>query len=205
MGSIPQCQYTHWFMLNTITGEVGPYPCKSWHCPEHRRALAWSWAFKVARAGPERMITLTNIPRDRKQAALGFQQVVRDLRDRGFAFEYVRFFEVGSKTGTYHYHLGEKGGYVPQKLLSDRAAANGLGKIVDIRACHGEGPGWYMAKYISKGLETIPEGWRKVSASRAFFAKEPPRAPEPGWTLVMGRKGRYALLRAKERVARLDG
>jgi len=85
----------------------------------------------------------------------------------------------------YHYHLGQRGDFVPVRLLSARAAANGLGKVVDIRKCHGEGPGWYMAKYIAKGLDTIPGGWRKVAASRKFFPpKEPPAAPEPGWTLI---------------------
>ncbi len=132
------------------------------------------------------MVTLTNIPKDRDRARFAFQQLVRDLRGEGIHFEYVRFFEVGSRTGMYHYHLGQRGDFVPVRLLSARAAANGLGKVVDIRACHGEGPGWYMSKYIAKGLETIPEGWRKVASSRHFFAKEPPAEPEPGWTLVKG-------------------
>jgi len=84
----------------------------------------------------------------------------------------------------YHYHLGQIGDFVPQRLLSARAAANGLGKVVDIRKCHGEGPGWYMSKYIAKGLDTIPEGYRKVAASRHFWPVEPPSEPDPAWCLV---------------------
>jgi len=130
------------------------------------------------------MVTLTNIPQDRQQAYLGFQHLVRDLRTRG-AFEYVRFFEVGSKNGMYHYHLGQRGDFVPVRLLSARAAANGLGKVVDIRKCHGKGPGWYMSKYIAKGLDTIPSGWRKVAASRGFWpAGETPAEWESAWVLV---------------------
>jgi len=181
------CKYTTWFYLNEETGEVRPFRCKSWRCEEHRQGLAWSWAFKVARARPERMLTLTNIPRDQDVARKAFSRLVRDLRAEGIPFEYVRFFEVGSRTGMYHYHLGQRGDFVPVRLLSARAAANGLGKVVDIRRCHGEGPGWYMSKYIAKGLDTIPEGWRKVAASRKFFAKPLATAvaePEAGWTLV---------------------
>ena len=55
------------------------------------------------------------------------------------------------------------------------AAANELGRVVDIRQCLGEGPGWYASKYIAKGLDTIPEG----RASRLFFPKETPAEPEP--------------------------
>ena len=180
------CKYTRWFWLHQETGETRSFRCKSWHCPEHRRSLAWSWACRVAKARPERMVTLTNIPHDQETARKAFSHLVRDLREReGIPFEYVRFFEVGSKNGMYHFHLGQRGGFVPQRLLSERAAANGLGKVVDIRKCHGEGPGWYMSKYIAKGLDTIPPGWRKVSASRAFWPPaEEPEVPDPAWTLV---------------------
>jgi len=131
------------------------------------------------------MVTLTNVPQDQDVARKAFSRLVRDLRDRqAIPFEYVRFFEVGSKTGMYHFHLGQRGDFVPVRLLSARAAANGLGKVVDIRACHGAGPGWYMSKYIAKGLETIPEGWRKVAASRHFFPKKDTPAPDSPWKLV---------------------
>ncbi len=197
MTSVPLCKCTAWFMLNTITGQVGPYRHKSWSCPVHRQAYAWSWAFRVARAGPQRMVTLTNIPKDQDTARKGFSSLVRDLRALGIPFEYVRFFEVGSRNGMYHYHLGQRGDFVPQKLLSDRAAANGLGKIVDVRSCHGAGPGWYMAKYIGKGLDEMPPGWRKVAASRGFWPpKGPLESPEPGWVLVKGPADLKRALRA---------
>jgi hypothetical protein len=132
------------------------------------------------------MVTLTNIPKDRGRAYTGFQHVVRDIRRGGLAFEYCRFFEVGAQTGMYHYHLGQKGDFIPKHLLSAVAEANGLGKITDIRKCFGAGPGWYMAKYISKGLDTIPAGWRKVAASRHFFARVDRPEPASGWVLVKG-------------------
>lgn len=133
------------------------------------------------------MVTLTNIPKDRQDALYAFQHLVRDLRKRG-PFEYVRFFEVGSKTGMYHYHLGQRGEFVPQKLLSSVASKNGLGRVVDIRQCHGEGPGFYMSKYISKGLDDHPFGWRKVSASKGFWGpREGPSQLPPSWRLMTHR------------------
>ena len=184
------CRYGQYYWLNTATGEVRPFKCHSWRCEAHRESLAWSWAYRVAMAAPERMVTLTNIPKDIDRARSAFQHLVRDLREReGIPFEYVRFFEVGAQTGMYHYHLGQRGDSPPQRLLSARARANGLGEVVDIRRCYGAGPGWYMSKYISKGLDTHPEGWRKVSASRHFFPELQDVAAveqEQRWVLVKG-------------------
>ncbi len=48
-------------------------------------------------------------------------------------------------------------------------------------------PGCFIcAVCLFVSLLYIPEGWRKVAASRRFFPKEPPAEPEPGWTLVKG-------------------
>jgi len=176
------CKYTEWFWLNKETGEVRPFNCGSWNCETHQAAVAYKWAARLARARPERMITLTNIPRDKPQAYLSFQQLIRDIRAAGIKMEYCRFMEVGTKTGMYHFHLGQKGGYVPKRFLSARAEANGLGKITDIRRCRGEGPAWYLAKYVTK--EGVPEGWRKVAQSRHFFAKELPWESDGAWILV---------------------
>lgn len=182
--SAPVCKYILWHWLNTTTGEKRPFACGSWHCLAHRRQLAWFWATRVAAEGPERMVTITSIPKDRREAYFAFQQLIQAIRRKGWAFEYVRFFEV-SPRGAYHFHLGQKGRFIPQRVLSSLASANGLGRIVDIRKCFGAGPGWYMSKYIAKGLDELPAGWRKVSASRRFFTGEKPEpTPPTAWVLV---------------------
>lgn len=177
-----ECKYSTWRWLNVKTGEVRPFNCGSWNCRQHQGVVAWRWAVRLAEAIPHRMITLTAIPPIRARAYLAFQGLVRDIRQEHFAFEYVRFLEVGRKTGMLHYHLAEKGSYIPQKWLSLRAEANGLGRVVDIRATEGRGPGWYLSKYITK--EGVPPGWRKVAYSRGFFP-HPESAQEPSqdWKL----------------------
>lgn len=133
------------------------------------------------------MLTLTNIPHDKAAAYLGFQKLVRDIRNEGMRFEYARFLEVGQKSGMLHFHVAQRGDYIPQRWLSFRASANGLGRIVHIEACHGAGPAFYLSKYITKDNFSLP-GWRKVASSRAFFrAKEVPGdIRDDDWILMKG-------------------
>ena len=181
-----KCKYSTWYYANVKTGEKLPFNCGSWSCPQHQRGVAWKWANRLATAHPERMVTLTNIPLEKQAAYLGFQQLVRDIRAEGIRFEYCRFLEVGAKTGMLHFHIAQWGDFIPKFWLSSRASANGLGKIVDIEACHGAGPQWYLAKYVTK--EAAPDGWRKVASSRKFWPADPklPSDMRDEWILVRG-------------------
>jgi hypothetical protein len=147
--------------------------------------VAYHWACRVSEAHPERMLTLTNIPQDRAKAYLAFQHLVRDIRQEGIRFDYARFLEVGHNTGMVHFHIAQRGDYIPVRWLSARASANGLGKIVHIEACHGAGPQFYLAKYITKDDNSLP-GWRKVASSRGFFrTKElPANIRDKDWELI---------------------
>jgi len=131
------------------------------------------------------MITLTNIPHDKKKAYFGFQQLVRDIRAEGMRFDYCRFLEVGKKTGMLHFHIAQRGDFLPVRWLSVHASANGLGKIVHAEQCRGVGPAFYLSKYITKDENSLP-GWRKVASSRGFFrAKElPSDIRDSDWVLV---------------------
>lgn len=130
------------------------------------------------------MITLTAIPQDKIRAYLGFQHLVQEIRHEGMRFEYARFLEVGSKTGMLHFHIAQRGDFLPVRWLSSRAAANGLGKIVHAEHCHGAGPAFYLSKYITKDAVGL-SGWRKVASSRGFFraAEVPADIRDSDWVL----------------------
>ena len=168
LASTHDCKYITWYWLNVNTGEIKPFNCGSWSCRQHQGAVAYHWACRVSEAHPERMITLTNIPSNKQAAYLGFQHLVQQIRHEGMRFEYCRFLEIGHKTGMRHFHLAQRGDFIPVRWLSPRAAANGLGKIVHAEACRGAGPQFYLAKYITKDDNSLP-GWRKVASSRGFF------------------------------------
>lgn len=182
------CKYSTWHWLNVNSGEIKPFNCGSWACHQHQGAVAYSWACKVAQSAPQRMVTLTNIPTDKTRAYLGFKQLVRDIRQEGLAFEYGRFLEIGQKTGMLHFHLAQRGDFIPKHWLSARAEANGLGKITFIEQCYGAGPSFYLGKYVTK--EAPLPGWRKVSSSQGFFrAKEVPADLRHDWVLIKGKIG----------------
>ena len=185
--STHDCKYITWKWLNVNTGEVKPFNCGSWRCKQHQGAVAYHWACRVSEAHPERMITLTNIPTVKKEAYLAYKQLIRDIRKEGMRFEYCRFLEVGKKTGMLHFHIAQRGDFIPKFWLSSRASANGLGRIVDIEKCHGAGPQFYLAKYITKDNYSLP-GWRKAASSRGFFRPKelPAEIRDSEWLLQKG-------------------
>jgi len=182
--STHDCKYTTWYWLNVNTGEIKPFNCGSWGCRQHQGAMAYHWACRVSEAHPERMLTLTNIPHNKVEAYLGFQHLIQDIRREGIRIDYCRFLEVGHKTGMRHFHLAQRGDFIPVRWLSRRCQANGLGKIVYAEACYGAGPQFYLAKYITKDDFSLP-GWRKVASSRHFFPaiKETPADLRDDWVL----------------------
>jgi hypothetical protein len=175
------CKYNAWHWLNQDTGEMRPFNCGSWNCPACQGKIAYHHACIVAAALPQRMITLTNVPKARDIASMAFSHLVRDIRVK-FALEYARFVEVGALTGMLHYHLAQRGDYIPQRWLSARAAANGLGRIVHIEACSGKGPAFYLSKYITK--EGAPLDFHKVSYSRGFPREKAEYNHEKAWMLI---------------------
>ena len=194
MEAASQCQYTPWEWVNVKTGEIGPFNCGSWGCPQHQAGVAYKWACRLAQSHPERMITLTNIPHNKQDAYLGFQHLVRDIRKEDMRFEYARFLELGSNTGMQHFHIAQRGSYIPQRWLSAHAEKNGLGRIVHIEACRGEGAPFYLAKYITK--EAGLPGWRKVASSRGFFPKEVPSDFRDNGVLVRSHEEAERLLQS---------
>lgn len=188
------CKYSTWHWVCQDTGEIRPFNCRSWSCPQHNDSMRWKWAINVASARPERMITLTQVPRNRSQATLGFSHLLQEVRHMGWDFQYARFLEVGDKTGMVHWHLAQKGDFIPQRWLSSHAYKNHLGYVTDIRKCFGAGPGWYLAKYITKDLPMV--GWRKATTSRGW--PRPKFEPDGNWELVRGldmvEKGPHSIL-----------
>jgi hypothetical protein len=174
------CKYSAWHWVNQDTGETKPFNCGSWNCPTCQSKIAYHYACIVAAALPQRMITFTNVPKVREIASVAFSMLVRDIRAK-YALEYARFVEVGAKTGMLHYHLAQRGDFIPKFWLSSRASANGFGRIVDIEACSGRGPAFYLSKYITK--EGAPLDWRKVSFSRGFPRNKTDYNQDKNWLL----------------------
>ncbi len=65
-----------------------------------------------------------------------------------------------------HYHILQRGDYIPQDILSKVAGRYGFGLVVDIRKIKGDQASWYCAKYLSKSGRCV--GVRKVTKSKTW-------------------------------------
>jgi hypothetical protein len=78
------------------------------------------------------------------------------------------------ENGFWHLHLLQKGSFIPQKVLSERAESAGMGYVVDIRKIKGsaEVPK-YLCKYLTKQAPSAEIGRGKRSkrfrTSRGFW------------------------------------
>lgn len=145
------------------------------------------WAKHVAAWRPERAFTFTNVPHDPRRARLAWSHLVQEIRRRngGTAFGYARFLEAGTKTGMLHWHVLQRGTFIPQEWLSRHSKAVGLGKITygqQIKGATLEQAIQYVTKYVTK--EAAPIGWRKVCCSRDVGPLHPPAPHESDWLLV---------------------
>lgn len=156
----------------------------SWTCldPACRAREAWRWKRRLASVHIERFITITNVPLDDYRPWKDLIRAIRcrwkvgagGERARGHStkrrFEYVRVLELGEKAGMRHYHVGQRGDYLPKAELRTLCKAHGFGWIDDIEEVRDQTQCQaYLAKYLTKAAGT--PGERKVTTSRGFIPK----------------------------------
>lgn len=180
------------------SNELLPLPCGRWKCPVCGPAKAWRLGELVAFSGAERWITLSKASEDVREAYKRLSQLARSLRRRGYRFEYLAVPE-RHKNGSWHFHLLQKGSFIPQRELSMLSARAGMGKIVHIKRIEAENPtdlqkvSRYLVKYMVKDGENFPPNVRRFSNSQGFWgiggraALEASRFPKPDdspWSVV---------------------
>jgi len=165
---------------------IVPMKCKNWRCPYCGPRLRNSWAWKIAQANPERLITLTADPALHESPRAAYEtmraalpKLIRTLRKIGRSIEYAAVWELTEK-GWPHLHIVQKGDFLPQKLVSKLWLQLRCGKVVDIRQVTSKrGVASYVAKYLMKtaqALDIMPKGRRLITHSAKFF-------PHPDATL----------------------
>lgn len=167
--------------LNLTTGAMWPASCKSIRCevcgPRESRRRAW----RVAKAGPERFLTLTMLPDDYQRARKLEAVLLRSLRGEGLTVEWAIAHEL-TKRGVRHAHALVRGDFLPQALVSRYAERAGMGYVVDIRAVRGShGAASYALKeslrvvgYATKGTAALDDhlalnGGRVCRTTRGYF------------------------------------
>lgn len=153
-------------LVNGSTGEFLPLPCGTWGCSSCGPAKAHRLGVLAAAAAPQRFITLSKVGPDLDSVYRGLQTLSQALRRSGYGWEYLTVPEV-HQNGFWHLHLLQKGSYIPQKVLSERAESAGMGRVVDIRRIQDrdEVP-LYLCKYLTK--QTLAAGIERGKKSKRF-------------------------------------
>lgn len=88
-------------------------------------------------ADPNQLVTLTLVGTESSVIRARISRLRHDLAGRGYPGEYWGAIERNPKLTGHHVHLWRRGRYLPQGLLSERAQAWGMGRVVDIRRYSG--------------------------------------------------------------------
>lgn len=155
------------------TGTLLPLPCGTWGCRVCGPAKAHRLGRLAAGAEPQRFVTLSRVGPDLETVHRRLQTLSQALRRSGYGWEYLSVPEV-HQNGFWHLHLLQRGDFIPQRILSQRAESAGMGYVVDIRRIRGgaEVP-QYLCKYLTKQALSAEIGASKTRkryrTSRGFW------------------------------------
>lgn len=183
----------------TRTAYLIPLRCKTWACKKCAPLKVFSWTQIALSGDPQRFITLSCDPArfqdpSTARAAMqkGFTELVRRIRNKCGRFEYLRIWEL-HKNGYPHFHILQRGDFIPQEWLSEQWDAVGGGPIVDIRKIRQpEKTAKYCFKYLAKGLSRLALEWprtRLIVKSKGWIiqpdrVKPPPLDDDAQWFFV---------------------
>jgi hypothetical protein len=160
---------------------IYPIRCKCWTCPFCYRKNLGALIRQLQDCPPERFITLTCKPKLLEtplQCYHRHRPLIRRLfenaRRRFGVQEYAVFCEL-HRSGMPHWHILQRGGFLPHHWLSAEWERLTGSKIVDIRRCHNaREAAHYVTKYVTKAAraQRIDKQYRIVTFSKHF---RPPR------------------------------
>jgi hypothetical protein len=171
-----------WSFLNAETGQIVPARCSRNGCSYCLRANARRRARAIAWASPDRAILLTLVGDNFAQ----IRERMKVLRYRlALEVEDVRWLwhvEPNPQDTGHHVHAWQRGSYVPQRLLSERARSVGMGSFARVNQIRSrKGAAAYGLKGLGYGLKNVTgsddegmtylreNGYRLTHQSRGFF------------------------------------
>lgn len=170
--------------MSLDSGSVIPASCRANTCgfcgPYNARLVGGA----ISLAMPERFGTLTQVGNDWQTVRARMKRIAYDLRAAVPEWSWCWHVEPNPKRTGHHVHFWQRGGYVPQALLSRVADSRGCGGVADVRTWKaptraGTTYGVKMAG-VSYGLKMTEasasqlaylaaNGGRLVHASRLFW------------------------------------
>jgi hypothetical protein len=168
-------------MLSLSTGALVPARCGRLACAYCLRVNARRRALAIGFVQPERSITFTQVGDSWTTVRDRMNRLSYGIRKEVGPSEWVWHIEQNPRGTGQHVHAWQKGSYVPQRLLSEMAVTQGMGRVVDIsRIRNAKRAAGYGLKGISYGLKEVEaqdegraylgaNGYRLTHQSRGFF------------------------------------
>lgn len=170
--------------------------CRSWSCEDCAKGRKRKLIGEVREGIPERFITLTvnpawfDSPEDRARRLVAAWRLIRRRflkRWPNLTCEFMAIFEK-TQLGEPHLHIVQKGGYIPQRWLSQQMEQIMGAPVVDIRYVKNKGKiAWYVSKYVGKEphqFGTLKRYWRSLKYL-AITRKEKRRLANSGATFYI--------------------
>lgn len=131
----PRCpRKLGWALVSLDSGQVVPAACRANLCgycgPYNARLIGGA----ITLATPERFGTLTQVGNDWQTVRARMKRVAYDLRAAVPDWSWCWHVEPNPRRTGHHVHFWQRGGYVPQRLLSAVADRRGCGGVADVRA-----------------------------------------------------------------------
>jgi hypothetical protein len=170
-----------WLVMSQSTGAVFPARCGRLACAYCVRVNARRRALAISYARPEREITFTAVGDSWPVVRDRVKRVAYGIRKEVGTSEWVWHVEQNPKGTGHHVHAWQKGSYVPQRLLTELAVREGMGRVTHVSKLRNRrkaaGYGLKGLSYGMKGIEADREGeqylglngQRLTHQSRGFF------------------------------------
>jgi hypothetical protein len=167
--------------MNLDTGQIVPARCSRLRCSYCLRVNSRKRALAIAASAPERAILLTQVGNDWQSVRDRMKQLRCDVAAEVGAFQWTWHVEPNPQRTGHHVHAWQHSAFVPQRLLSSRAAGVGMGGFARINRIRSvAAAGSYGLKGISYGLKgveaedeglgyLVDNGWRLTHQSRGFY------------------------------------
>lgn len=140
-------------LVNLDTAEVKPVPCSRLKCPACASYLAWRRSLAMAWARPQRRFELTQVGDDWGTVRARVKRFRHSMEKRGYPWEHSWMVEPNPAGTGHHVHGYQKGNYVPQAVISEVAAREGMGRVTYVKAMAGSRATGYGLKALTYGLK----------------------------------------------------
>lgn len=202
-----RCPALNGHFVCLVCGELVEARCRRLFCPYCGPVEALKLAAACAISEPERALTLTQVGDTWRERRERMKHLRDDLASAVGPFEWAWSVEPNPRGTGYHVHALQWGSYTPQRLLSERAVARGMGRVTWVNALdRRSASSIYLVKlaadaYGMKAATRAGEferyldvnGGRLMHTSRQFWR-------DGGVPLRCERPRRVAVQRAMERV-----